>query len=77
MVSFGSFAGYAIFRQRGPDGRDSEGTAALESNGLSGLILPFDNSNGFSRGIAIVNTGADRVPLVAVVRDQSGIVLGR
>jgi len=77
VVSLGYFTGFAIFRQRGPNGRDSEGTAPLESTGRSGLILPFDNSDGFSTGIAIVNTGVDRVSLVAVVRDQNGIVLGQ
>jgi len=77
VVSFGTFSGFAIFRQRGQDGRDSEGTAPLEGRGLSGLILPFDNSEGFSTGLAIVNPGADRVPLVAVVRDESGLVLGQ
>ncbi|MEO8593209.1 MAG: hypothetical protein ABI759_07805 [Candidatus Solibacter sp.] len=77
VASLGFFAGFAIFRQRGPDGRDSEGTAPLESTGLSGLILPFDNSDGFSTGIAIVNAAEARASLVAVVRDENGIVLGQ
>ena len=77
VVSYGQFGGFAIFRQRGADGRDSEGTAPLESASAGGLILPYDNSGGFATGVAIVNTGAERVSLVAVVRDESGIVLGQ
>ena len=77
VVSLRPFAGFAIFRQRGQDGRDSEGTAPLEGTSLPGLILAYDNSEGFSTGVAMVNTGADRVFLVAVVRDESGLVLGQ
>ncbi|MCU1237596.1 MAG: hypothetical protein JWP63_5563 [Candidatus Solibacter sp.] len=77
VASFRPFAGFAIFRQRGQDGRDSEGTAPLEGTGLPGLILPFDNSAGFSTGIAMVNPGADRANLVAIVRDENGLILGQ
>ena len=77
VVSFGAFAGFAIFRQRGQDGRDSEGTAPLEGTSLPGLLLPFDNSEGFATGVALVNPGSDRVSLVAVVRDESGLVLSQ
>jgi len=77
VISLGSFAGFAIFRQRGSDGRDSEGTAPLESTNVAALMVPYDNSDGFSTGIAIVNTGSARVSLVAIVRDEEGIVLGQ
>jgi len=77
VASLRAFAGFAIFRQRGQDGRDSEGTAPLEGTGQPGLILPFDNSNGFATGIAMVNTAADRASLVAVARDENGLVLGQ
>jgi len=77
IASLKPFAGFAIFRQRGQDGRDSEGTAPLEGTGLPGLILPYDNSGGFSTGIAVVNTGTDRANLIAVVRDENGLVLGQ
>ncbi len=76
VVRFGAFAGFAIFRQRGQDGRDSEGTAPLEVTSPPGLLLPFDNSEGFATGIALVNPGADRLPLVALVRDETGLILG-
>ncbi len=66
VISSRAYAGFAIFRQRGPDGRDSEGTAPLEGTTLPGLVVPFDNSDGFSTGVAIVNTGADRATVVAL-----------
>jgi hypothetical protein len=77
VVSLRPFAGFAIFRQRAPDGRDSEGTAPLEGTSLPGLILPYDNSEGSSTGVAMVNTSAGRVLLVAVVREENGLVLGQ
>jgi hypothetical protein len=77
VISSRAYAGFAIFRQRGPDGRDSEGTAPLEGTTLPGLVVPFDNSDGFSTGVALVNTGADRANVVALVRDESGLILGQ
>lgn len=77
VVSFGAFAGFAIFRQRGQDGRESEGTSPLENTNRPGLILPFDNSEGFATGVALVNPGTDRVSLRALVRDETGLTLGQ
>jgi hypothetical protein len=68
VTSSGPLAGFAIFRQRGPDGRDSEGTAPVESSRASSLVLPFDNTGGFSTGVALVNVTTDAVVIKSTRR---------
>lgn len=65
-------AGFAIFRQRSRDGRDAEGTAALETTRGSRLLLPFDNSAGFATAVAIVNLTGDAATINATIRDDNG-----
>jgi len=74
VISAGPVTGFAIFRQRGPDGKDAEGTAPLESaiGASSGLLLPFDNTAGFATGVALVNPTGDAVIVTATIRDENG-----
>jgi hypothetical protein len=77
VISAGPVTGFAIFRQRGPDGRDAEGTSPLESGGdASGLLLPFDNTAGFATGVALVNPTGDAVIVTATIRDDNGAQTG-
>lgn len=70
-------SGYAIFRQRGGDGRDSEGTSPLETRAQSGVLVPFDNLTGYSTGVALVNLAAAQSTVTAIWRDDSGAEIGR
>jgi hypothetical protein len=72
VISAGPVSGFAIFRQRGQDGRDAEGTAPVESSRTSSLILPFDNTAGFVTGVALVNLATEAVILSATIRDDTG-----
>lgn len=76
VISSGPVSGYAIFRQRGQDGRDAEGTAPVESSRTSSLILPFDNTAGFVTGVALVNLANEAVILNATIRDDNGVQSG-
>jgi len=76
VTSSGPVSGFAIFRQRGQDGRDSEGTAPVESARTSDLVLPFDNTTGFVTGVALVNLTASAVIVNATIRDDSGAQIG-
>jgi hypothetical protein len=76
VISSGPVSGYAIFRQRGQDGRDAEGTAPVESGRTSGLILPFDNTGGFVSGAALVNLTNEPVIVNATIRDDNGAQSG-
>ena len=70
-------SGYAIFRQRGGDGRDSEGTSPLETRAQGGVLVPFDNLTGYSTGVALVNLAAAQASVTAIWRDESGVEIGR
>ena len=72
VISSGPVAGFAIFRQRGPDGRDAEGTSPLESGSAASLLLPYDNTLGFATGVALVNGTNNAVIVTATIRDDSG-----
>lgn len=76
VISSGPVAGFAIFRQRGQNGRDSEGTAPLETSRSSSLMLPFDSTTGFSTGVALVNSTNQAVIVTATIRDDSGAQIG-
>jgi hypothetical protein len=76
VTSSGPVSGSAIFRQRGQDGRDSEGTSPLESSRSSSLVLPFDNTAGFVTGAALVNLTAEAVIINATIRDDNGTQIG-
>jgi hypothetical protein len=76
VISSGPVSGFAIFRQRGQDSRDAEGTAPLESSRASSLVLPFDNTAGFATGVAFVNLTTEAVIVNATIRDDNGAQLG-
>jgi hypothetical protein len=76
VTSSAPVSGFAIFRQRGQDGRDSEGTAPVDANKTSSLLLPFDNTAGFVTGAALVNLTTDAVIVNATIRDDNGAQIG-
>jgi hypothetical protein len=76
VLSSAPVSGFSIFRQRGQDGRDLEGTASLQSITSSDLILPFDNTAGFATGVALVNLMTDPAIVNAVIRDDNGTQMG-
>lgn len=76
VLSSAPVSGFSIFRQRGQDGRDSEGTASLGSITSSDLVLPFDNTAGFATGVALVNLTTAPVIVNAVIRDDNGTQIG-
>lgn len=75
VTSSGPISGFAIFRSRGQDGKDAEGTAPLESGRTSSLVLPFDNTTGFATGVALVNSTTEAVIINATIRDDNGAQL--
>ncbi|MBI4890383.1 MAG: putative Ig domain-containing protein [Acidobacteria bacterium] len=70
-------SGYAIFRQKGTDGRESEGTSPLETRAQAAVLVPFDNLIGYSTGVAMVNLAAAAANVTAIWRDESGTEIGR
>lgn len=69
-----SFTASAIFRTRAVGLQDSEAISPMILPSNHSLVLPFDNRNGFSTGIAVVNSGTG-VAIPVIARDAYGAVL--
>lgn len=72
LLSTTNVPAFAIFRYTNAAGNISEGTATLQTNGLSRIYFAFDNTNGFSTGIAVANLLAGAGTFAATVLDQNG-----
>jgi hypothetical protein len=69
----GQIGGLAILRYRGSSAPQSEATIPVESCVDHNFLLSFDNTNGFSTGVAIVNpisTGENTIQIS--LRNQDG-----
>jgi hypothetical protein len=64
----------AIFRSHVSGRQDSEAVSAMGIASPRGLILPFDNRNGFATGVAIANAGGSGVVPITI-RDGVGSVI--
>jgi virginiamycin B lyase len=76
VTSSGSLGGYAIFRQNSPNGSPSEGTVPLQTQSPSTITLPFDNTAGFTMGVALANLSTSSANITATIWDDSGTQLG-
>jgi hypothetical protein len=74
VVSTGSIGGTAIFRQR-RDGLDSEAVVAVTSSVGAALVLPFDNSGGFSTAVAALNPTTIPMTVGITFRDENGVLI--
>ena len=64
----------AIFRSHGAGHQDSEAVSAMSVATTNGVIIPFDNRNGFITGIAIANAGtSSNIPVT--IRDDVGVFI--
>lgn len=66
-----SIGGSAIFRQRGASVVSEAAVPAAPALG-DRFLLPFDEAEGFSTGLALVNAGANPAVIVVDLRDQNG-----
>ena len=64
----------AIFRSHVNGRQDSEAVSAMGVASPRGVIIPFDNRNGFATGVAIANFGGSGVVPITV-RDGVGTVI--
>lgn len=66
-------SGYAIFKQRVAGRPDLEAVVPLADSYSQRSVLMFDNTNGYSTGIALVNTDSFTTATVTVaIRDEAG-----
>lgn len=76
VQSAGSLGGYAVFRSTPEVGSPSEGTAPLQTQFSSTITLPYDNTGGFTMGVAIANLSTTSANITATIWDDSGNPLG-
>jgi len=74
LISSNRMGGAGIFRQQVSGRPDFEASVPLATAVNATLSMPFDNTNGFVTGVALVNTDT-RVAgkIEARVRDESGV----
>jgi len=70
-----AIGGMAIFRQRVFGRPDQEATVPIVSQFDSHFVLLFDNTAGFTTGLAVANPSLDSVSIPVTIRDQSGNVI--
>ena len=77
VITTGSVAGTAIFRQQLSIVRDAEGAVPLNLSGMQQFVVPFDNTVGFVTAMALANQDPSQATAVSVtLRDWNGILLG-
>lgn len=73
-INNGRIGGFGVFRQSLPGRPDFEAVAPLSSLFDSVLIMPYDNTAGFSTGVACVNgAGQAGATITATYRDEAGV----
>ncbi len=75
MVASAAIGGVAILRQRAPARPDFEASIPLTRPVASRLLIPFDNTSGFTTTGALANPGNVAVTVTIVVHDFDGSVL--
>ncbi len=70
IVSDGNVSGFVIFRHNG-----QEAVVPLESRNAEAYIIPFDNTNGTTTGIAVNAVSSQQVNIPVTIRDDAGTAL--
>jgi len=77
VITSGSVAGTAIFRQQLSAVRDAEGAVPLSLFSTPQFVLPFDNTQGFVTAMALANQDSlQSTDVMVTLRDQNGAFLG-
>ena len=76
VLSPGPVGGYAIFRTTPPSGPASEGTAPLQAQSPSTVVLSYDNTTGYVMGVAFANASPAPTEITATIWDETGSLLG-
>jgi len=74
LLSSGDVNAYAAFRFTSGT-LDHQALAPLETGNASTYFIGFDNTNGFSTGIALANTSSAATSVGIVIRDDTGATI--
>jgi hypothetical protein len=77
LLTTGNVGGFAVFTYQALSNfvtaPKQEAVVPLETRNASSYLLAFDNTNGYSAGIAVANTSAQTVDIQLTIRDGSGV----
>ncbi|MDR3719558.1 MAG: BACON domain-containing carbohydrate-binding protein [Bryobacteraceae bacterium] len=73
LLATGNVDGFSVFRyQPSAQGATQEAVVPLETRNASSYWLAFDNTNGYSTGLAVSNTTSQTVNVQVSIRNGSG-----
>jgi hypothetical protein len=72
LVTNGNVSGFGIFRWTQPG---QEASVPMETRSASTYVMPFDDTNGLSTGIAIAGVSGPGANIPVIIRDDTGVVL--
>lgn len=76
LLSTGSVNGFSVFEyQPSTDSTKQEAVVPLETRSANTYLLAFDNTNGYSTGIAVSNTSSQAVSVQVTVRNGAGTTI--
>jgi len=75
VVTGGNVGGSAVFAFTTPTG-PQEAVAPVETRNPSAFVLPFDDTGGYTTGVALANLSGQAVSVAVVLRDDAGASLG-
>ena len=76
IASTGHVGAFAIFRLVVTGRADAEGTASLDSHTQTKLLIPFDNTIGYTTSLALVNNSINQQGAVTVtILDENGTTI--
>lgn len=76
-VSTDRVAGFGVFRLRITGHPDYEAVVPLENEFYPDSVMLFDNTAGFSTGMAIANPHSNAADITVIVRDEDGAEIDR
>lgn len=72
LLATGNVSGFSVFSYQSLQGAKQEAVVPLETRNASSYWLAFDNTNGYSTGIAVSNTSSQTANIQVTVRNGSG-----
>jgi len=75
LLSNGQVSGFAVFTDTVSSTQQQQAVAPLASQNLPAYLLWYDNTNGFSTGVALANASAQPANVAVVLRDSNGVLL--
>jgi len=75
LLSNGNIAGFAVFTDALSAQQQQQAVVPMQSPSSASYILWYDNTGGFSTGVALANVSAQSETITVVIRDDAGNAL--